>query len=94
MTGVQTCALPIWIQEGKLTAKRESRQLRDGDIKTACQSACPTGAITFGNKNDKESSVSKLMKGELNYRALEEVNTDPNVVYSAKVINKFEKLDA
>lgn len=82
------------IQEGKLSAKRESRQLTDGDVKTACQTACPTGAITFGNKNDKESSVSKLRKSELNYVVLEEVNVASNVTYSARVINKVEKLDA
>ena len=82
------------IQEGKLSAKRESRQLRDGDVKTACQTACPTGAITFGNKNDKESAVSKLRKSELNYVVLEEVNVAPNVTYSARIVNKVEKLDA
>jgi MoCo/4Fe-4S cofactor protein with predicted Tat translocation signal len=92
---IEKCSFCVQrIQEGKLAAKRESRQLTDGDVKTACQSACPTGAITFGNKNDKESAVSKLRKSELNYVVLEEVNVAPNVTYSARVVNKVEKLDA
>ncbi len=92
---IEKCSFCVQrIQEGKLSAKRESRKIQDGDIKTACQSACPTDAITFGNKNDKESTVSKLRKSELNYVVLEEVNVAPNVTYTAKVINKIEKLDA
>ena len=92
---IEKCSFCVQrIQEGKLSAKRESRKIQDGDIKTACQSACPTDAITFGNKNDKESTVSKLRKSDLNYVVLEEVNVAPNVTYTAKVINKIEKLDA
>ena len=88
---IEKCSFCVQrIQEGKLTAKKESRQLVDNDVKTACQTSCPTGAITFGNKNDKNSEVSKLMVSELNYRVLEEVNTAANVVYSAKVINKID----
>ena len=87
---IEKCSFCVQrIQEGKLTAKKETRQLRDSDVKTACQTSCPTGAITFGNKNDKNSEVSKLMVSELNYRVLEEVNTAANVVYSAKVTNKM-----
>ncbi len=77
------------IQEGKLGAKRENRQFRDSDVKTACQTACPTGAITFGNKNNKNSELNKLRKSDLVYRVLEEVNTEANVTYSAKIINKI-----
>ena len=92
---IEKCSFCVQrIQEGKLTAKKESRQLRDGDVKTACQTACPTGAINFGNRNDKGSDISKTLKSSLNYRVLEEVNTDSNVSYSAKVINKDETLDA
>ena len=46
------------LQEGKLKAKKENRTLADGDVKTACQQACPTDAIIFGNVNDKESEIS------------------------------------
>lgn len=92
---IEKCSFCVQrIQEGKLTAKREGRQLRDGDVKTACQTACPTGAITFGNKNDKNSAISKVRQSPLNYLVLEEVNVASNVTYSAKVTNKVDKLDA
>jgi MoCo/4Fe-4S cofactor protein with predicted Tat translocation signal len=92
---IEKCSMCVQrIQEGKLTAKKEERQLRDGDIKTACMSSCPTGAITFGDKNNPESNISKKMKNSLNYIVLEEVNVASNVTYTAKVINKSEKLEA
>lgn len=50
------------IQAGKLTAKREKRELQDGEVVTACQTACSTGAITFGDMNDANSKISKLLK--------------------------------
>jgi MoCo/4Fe-4S cofactor protein with predicted Tat translocation signal len=50
------------IQAGKLTAKKERRELKDGEVVTACQTACSTGAITFGDMNDAESKISKLLK--------------------------------
>jgi MoCo/4Fe-4S cofactor protein with predicted Tat translocation signal len=50
------------IQLGKLTAKKERRKVKDGEIKTACQTACSTGAIVFGDLNDPESKLSKLLK--------------------------------
>ena len=80
------------IQEGKLTAKAEGRSLRDGDIKSACQTACPTGAIVFGDMNDKNSEVSKAMGHELSYYNLDEINTRPSVKYQARVLNKDEAL--
>jgi len=82
------------IQEGKLTAKREERRLRDEDVKTACQTACPTGAIVFGDSNLEEGLVAKRMGSPLNYRVLEETNTQSAVTYSAKVNNRDEALDA
>ncbi|MBI5915538.1 MAG: TAT-variant-translocated molybdopterin oxidoreductase [Bacteroidetes bacterium] len=80
------------IQEGKLTAKREGRALRDGDIKSACQTACPTGAITFGDTNDENSEIARRYKDELNYIVLEEVNTRPSVQYTSRVTNRDEAL--
>lgn len=50
------------IQLGKLTAKKERREVEDGDVTTACQTACSTGAIVFGDLNDPKSKVSKLLK--------------------------------
>ncbi|MEO1262579.1 MAG: TAT-variant-translocated molybdopterin oxidoreductase [Bacteroidota bacterium] len=76
------------IQEGKLTAKREGRALRDGEVKSACQTACPTGAITFGDMNMKGSELDRKMNDPLNYIVLEEVNTRPSVQYTAKVNNR------
>jgi molybdopterin-containing oxidoreductase family iron-sulfur binding subunit len=79
------------LQEGKLTAKVEGRRLKDGDVKVACQSACPTGAITFGDRNDKESQVAKWMGSHRGYLALEEVNVRSSVTYLMKVVNKDTK---
>ena len=90
---IEKCSFCVQrIQEGKLTAKREGRRLRDGDVKTACQTACPTGAITFGDMNDKDSAVAHNIHSPLNYRVLEEINTQTSVFYSAKVVNKDEAI--
>jgi molybdopterin-containing oxidoreductase family iron-sulfur binding subunit len=92
---IEKCSMCVQrIQEGKLTAKRESRGIRDGEIKTACQTACPTAAITFGDQNNPETSVSKKKQSPLNYIVLEEVNVQPNVMYTARINNKNEKLEA
>ena len=82
------------IQEGKLTAKKENRTLVDTDVKTACQSACPTGAITFGNINNKASNVHGKVAHPLNYQALEEINTRPSVTYMSKITNRDEAIEA
>lgn len=76
------------IQEGKLKAKVEGRALMDGEIKTACQTACPTGAIVFGDVNDENSEVSKLLDNPMTYYSLEETNTRPAVGYKMKVSNE------
>lgn len=80
------------IQEGKLTAKREGRKLRDGDIKTACQQSCPANAIVFGDMNDPESEISKLRKNKRCYTALEEINVQSSISYMTKIRNTTEKL--
>lgn len=90
---IEKCSFCVQrIQEGKLTAKREQRGLRDGEVKTACQTACPTGAITFGDMNNKKSQLMQNVDGKLNYRVLEEINTQASVYYSAKVINRDTEL--
>jgi MoCo/4Fe-4S cofactor protein with predicted Tat translocation signal len=92
---IEKCSFCVQrIQEGKLTAKREGRQLRDNDVKTACQTACPTGAIVFGDRNNKEGAVAKHMDNPLNYLVLEETNTQASVLYQARVNNRDESLDA
>lgn len=76
------------IQSGKLQAKAQGRPLADGDIETACMSACPTHAITFGDSNDRDSKVNELLDQKRNYFVIEEVNTDPSIGYLAKVRNR------
>ena len=55
------------IQEGKLDAKKKGEKLKDGAVKTACQTACPTHAITFGDMNDTESEIRKANANERMY---------------------------
>lgn len=82
-------------QEGKLKAKKENRPLETGaegkwDVRTACQQACPTNAIVFGNVNDPKSPVSKIRNEEQTGRvfySLEQLHVLPNVSYLAKVRN-------
>lgn len=76
------------IQLGKLDAKKKGQMLKDGQIKTACQSACDTGAIAFGDVNDKNSEVFKLKSDKRMYHLLEEVGTQPSVFYQTKVRNR------
>ncbi|HEX4321673.1 MAG TPA: TAT-variant-translocated molybdopterin oxidoreductase, partial [Acidobacteriaceae bacterium] len=61
------------IQEAKITADKENRAIRDGEIVTACQQACPASAITFGNINDKSSKVAKLRASERSYSVLADI---------------------
>lgn len=76
------------IQAGKLTAKAEGRPLKDGDIETACMSACPTHAITFGDINDETSKVHENIEQQRMYYVIEEFNTEPSIGYLAKVRNR------
>jgi MoCo/4Fe-4S cofactor protein with predicted Tat translocation signal len=85
------------IQAGKLEAKREGRRPVDGDINTACANACPADAIVFGDMNDSNSRISKIMEREEQERAyavLEYVGTRPNVFYLRKIRNKDEEAAA
>ncbi|MBN8536604.1 MAG: TAT-variant-translocated molybdopterin oxidoreductase [Deltaproteobacteria bacterium] len=75
------------IKEGKNKAKLEKRVLKDGEIKTACQTSCPTKAIVFGDMNNPESQVSKLFKNDRSYALLEEWHAAPSVRYMAKIRN-------
>ena len=86
---MEKCSLCIQrIQVGKLKAKLDSRQIKDGEIKTACAQSCPTEAIVFGNVNDPESQVAELIKDERNYLLLADLDTQPNVFYMTKIRNK------
>ncbi len=79
------------IQDAKLTAKRENRTIVDGDMKTACQQTCPSGAIVFGDINDKNSEVHKLFNNERAYHVLEDIGVQPSVKYMGKVRNTFDQ---
>jgi molybdopterin-containing oxidoreductase family iron-sulfur binding subunit len=75
------------IQYAKIEAEKEARQVRDGEILTACQAACPTEAIVFGNMNDPNSRVAKLKAEPTNYGLLAELNTQPRTTYLATIRN-------
>ena len=81
------------INHARVAAKLDDRQIRDGEIVTACQAACPTDAIVFGNINDPDSRVSKLKASTLNYGLLEELNTRPRTSYLAVVRNPNTTLE-
>ncbi len=86
---IEKCSFCVQrIQDKKLLAKQENRQLRDGEIVPACAQACPADAIVFGNLNDKNSKVSKYYADARNYHLLEELHTLPSVGYLTKVRNK------
>ena len=78
------------LQDAKLAAKKDGRPVKDGEAKTACQQACASGCIVFGNVNDPESKISKIRKQEQKERTfyvLEQIHTLPNVNYLSKVRN-------
>ena len=81
------------IQEAKITADKENRAIRDGEIVTACQQACPASAITFGNINDKSSRVAKLRANQRSYQVLADQNTRPRTTYLAEVLNPNPELE-
>jgi Fe-S-cluster-containing dehydrogenase component len=72
------------IEAAHAAADKENRPLRDGDVVTACQAACPTKAITFGDINDPNSDVSRLRRDGRHYALLEELGTRPRTTYLAK----------
>ncbi|GAB3267719.1 TAT-variant-translocated molybdopterin oxidoreductase [Larkinella harenae] len=91
---IEKCSFCVQrIQDGKLTAKKERRRPKPDEIQVACAQACPTGGIVFGDMNDPESTISKLLKEENEGRAfqvLEEINVRPQISYLTKIRNKDE----
>jgi molybdopterin-containing oxidoreductase family iron-sulfur binding subunit len=80
------------IEAAKITADKENREVREGDVVTACQQACPTSAIVFGNINDKDSKVARRKAEERNYQVLADLNFRPRTSYTAGVINPNPEL--
>jgi molybdopterin-containing oxidoreductase family iron-sulfur binding subunit len=81
------------INRAKIDAKLAGRELRDGDVKTACQQACPASAIEFGNVRDGSSRVAKAKADPRNYALLDELNTKPRTTYLSKVRNPNPDLE-
>lgn len=75
------------IRHAEIRAEVEGRPIRDGEVVTACQAACPTKAIVFGNSNDPNSQIAKLKTDVLNYDLLAELNTRPRTSYLAAIRN-------
>ena len=96
---IEKCSFCVQrLQEGKLKAKKESRPLKSGennewDLKTACQQACPTDAIVFGNVNDEHSAITLARADNPNrlFYSLEQLHVLPNVNYLAKIRNRKEE---
>jgi molybdopterin-containing oxidoreductase family iron-sulfur binding subunit len=81
------------ITRAKIDAKVSGRALRDGDVKTACQQACPAAAIEFGDLRDPSSRVVRSKADPRNYALLAELNTKPRTTYLAKVRNPNPELE-
>jgi Fe-S-cluster-containing dehydrogenase component len=85
---IEKCSFCVQrIQEKKLNAKLEGRPLYDGELQTACMQVCGADAIVFGDVNNPESEVAKMMKDPRNYHLLEELHTLPSVGYLTKIRN-------
>jgi molybdopterin-containing oxidoreductase family iron-sulfur binding subunit len=78
----------------KIDTEKQNRRIRDGEIQTACQQACPADAIVFGDLNDPASRVARLQAEERNYSLLGELNTRPRTTYLAAVRNVNPELEA
>jgi len=85
---MEKCSMCIQMtQKTILDAKLEGREIKDGEFQTACSSACGTGALAFGDINDKDSEVAHLKEDNRMYHLLESIGTKPNVMYQVKVRN-------
>ncbi|WP_108004896.1 TAT-variant-translocated molybdopterin oxidoreductase [Mycoplana dimorpha] len=79
------------IAEARITAAKDGRPIRDGEVVTACQQACPTQAIVFGNVADPNSAVSRRKASARDFTLLEEVNTRPRTTYLARIEDSAEE---
>jgi molybdopterin-containing oxidoreductase family iron-sulfur binding subunit len=81
------------INSAKIEAEKQDRPVRDGEIVTACQQACPAEAIVFGDLNDPNSRVAMLKRQQRDYGLLEELNTRPRTTYLARLRNPNPELE-
>jgi len=90
------CVIEKWsmciqmTQASFLNAKKDGRKIETGELSTACSSACTTGALVFGDVNNKEEEVTKLVEDKRAFHVLDYIQTKPNVVYQVKVRNTNE----
>ena len=75
------------IREAEIVARREQRPIADGEIVTACQQTCPTGAIVFGDIADPRTRVSRSRENERLYQVLHDLGTVPRTRYLARIVN-------
>ncbi len=88
---MEKCSMCIQMtQKTILDAKRDGRKVKDGEFATACSNACTSGALAFGDINDKESEIETLRTDDRMYHLLEHVGTKPNVFYQTMVRNTEE----
>jgi molybdopterin-containing oxidoreductase family iron-sulfur binding subunit len=81
------------INASRITAEKEGRKIRDGEIVTACQQVCPSQAIVFGNINDTSSRVHHWKEDHRNYGLLADLNTRPRTTYLGKLRNPNPALE-
>ena len=81
------------ISRGRIEAEKAGRRIQDGEVVTACQTACPTRAIAFGDLNDEASAINKAKRSPLHYDLLAELNTRPRTSYTARVLNRNPEID-
>ena len=90
---IEKCSMCVQrIQEGKLRAKTEMRPLAETDIKPACATACPAGAIKFGDQNMPDGILNKEWADPTTYFALEEINVKAKIGYKMRVTNKNNEI--
>ncbi|MEZ4333616.1 MAG: 4Fe-4S dicluster domain-containing protein [Myxococcota bacterium] len=82
------------IRRAEIRARGEGRPLRDGEVVTACQQACPTGAIVFGSIDDPDSAVARARDVPHAYGVLAELGTRPRTRYLARIRNPNPVLEA
>ena len=77
----------VYGHHARIATRIAGRELRDGDIATACEAACPAGAIVFGDINEPSSRVAHAFENDRRYKLLGELGTQPRTTYLAKIRN-------
>jgi molybdopterin-containing oxidoreductase family iron-sulfur binding subunit len=81
------------IRRAEIRAGIESREIRVGEVRTACQQACPTGAIEFGSLRHRDGAVSRLHADPRAYEVLHDLGTSPRTRYLARIANPREDVE-